>query len=103
MASVSWTEEGLLSLARLDAWRVSQGWQPISLELLTAVDRYFQRWAPNQLLGFVPGRRVELDAEATDLRMVTVTVRSKPFRIYFRYQEAQEVFEVLRVLHPRAW
>lgn len=102
MASVKWSQEGLTSLGRIDAWRGSQGWQPITLELFSAVENYFHRWDPSQPPRFVPGRPVELDDSVTDLRMVTVTVRSKPFRVYFRYQEAQAVFEVLRVLHPRA-
>lgn len=102
MASVNWTQEGLTNLARIDAWRVSQGWQPVALEFIAAVENYFHRWDPSQPPRFVPGRPVELAEGITDLRMVTVTVRSKPFRIYFRYKEAQSVFEILRVLHPRA-
>ena len=102
MASVKWTQEGLTSLAQIDAWRVSRGWPPIGLELLVAVEAYFHRWDPSQPPGFVPGRSIELDEEPTDLRMATITVRSKPFRVYFRYQADPPFFEVLRVLHPRA-
>lgn len=90
------------SLARLDAWRVSQNWEPIALELAVAVEDYFHRWDPSRPPRFMPGRPVHLDEGATDLRRVTVPVRSKPFRVYFRYLPVQRVFEVLRVLHPRA-
>lgn len=102
MASVEWTEEGLASLARLDAWRISQGWQPITLELMAAVETYFRPWDSNRPPRLVPGRPVHLDEGLTDLRMATVVVRSKPFRVYFRYVPMQRRFEVLRVLHPRA-
>lgn len=102
MVSVNWTNDGLTSLARLDAWRVSQGWAPIALELVAAVENYFHRWDPSRQPRFVPGRPVHLDEGPTDLRMVTVPVRSKPFKVYFRYLPAYRVFEVLRVLHPRA-
>ena len=102
MASVEWTQEGLASLARMDAWRVSQNWEPIAMELLMAVESYFHRWDPSQPPGFMPGRSVELEEGPTDLRMATVTVRSKSFRVYFRYVSELSAFEVLRVLHPRA-
>lgn len=102
MGFVNWTQEGLTSLAKLDAWRVSQGWDPIALDLLTAIEGYFDRWDPSQPPGFVPGRPVEVDGTPTDLRMATVTVRSKPFRVYFRYLAPSQSFEVLRMLHPRA-
>ena len=102
MGFVNWTQEGLTSLARLDAWRVSQNWEPVAVELLSAIESYLARWDPSQPPGFVPGRPVELDDKPTDLRMTTVTVRSKPFRVYFRYLVPGRTFEVLRVLHPRA-
>ena len=102
MESVKWTQEGLASLARMDAWRLSEKWEPIALELVVAIEAYFHRWDPTQPPSFVPGRPVEIDDGLTDLRTATVTVRSKPFRVYFRYLMAQGVFEVLRVLHPRA-
>lgn len=102
MASVSWTQEGLASLARLDAWRVSQGWAPIALELFEAIEGYFRRWNPSQPPRFVPGRPIHVEGKPTELRMVTVPVRSKLFRVYFRYFPAEDTFEVLRVLHPRA-
>lgn len=61
MGFVSWTQEGLTSLARLDAWRLSQAWEPIALELVAAIESYFDRWDPSEPPGFVPGRPVELD------------------------------------------
>lgn len=102
MGSVEWTHEGLSSLARLDAWRVSQSWEPLSIELMSAIDGYFARWDPGEPPTFIPGRPVELDDRLADLRMATVTVRSKAFRVYFRYLKASGGFEVLRILHPHA-
>lgn len=102
MGFVNWTQEGLTSLSQLDAWRISQTWEPIALELLVAVESYFTRWDPSQPPGFVPGRPLELADAPTDLRMATLTVRSKPFRVYFRYLATSRSFEVLRILHPRA-
>lgn len=66
MASVKWTEEGLTSLAQIDAWRYTQGWRPIVLELMTAIEIYFHRWDPSQPPRFVPGRPVELDDGVTE-------------------------------------
>lgn len=102
MASVRWTQESLTGLAKMDAWRLNENWEPIALELVGAIEAYFDRWDPNQQPRFMPGRPIELDEGLTDLRMATVTVRSKPFRVYFRYMMDSGVFEVLRVLHPRA-
>jgi hypothetical protein len=86
----------------MDAWRLSEGWEPIGLELVTATERYFDRWDPSQPPSFMPGRPVELEDTPTDLRMATVTVRSKSFRVFFRYVATPGVFEVLRIIHPRA-
>lgn len=102
MASVEWSTEGLDSLDRLDAWRLSQGWEAIALEILAAVEREFARWDPYCPPGFVPGRPVHLEEGPTDLRVAAILVRSKPFRVYFRCLPTSQVFEVLRVLHPRA-
>lgn len=102
MASVEWTTGGLRSLADHDAWRVSQGWEPISLELFDAVETYFQRQSPGQAPRFLPGRRVHVQGADSGLRMVTVRVRSKLFRVHFAYLPDRQVFQIRRILHPRA-
>ncbi|MCL5045413.1 MAG: hypothetical protein M1598_01140 [Actinobacteria bacterium] len=101
MAFIEWTEGGLESLARHDAWRVSQGWDPLALDLFSAVEAYFRRYDPDQLPHYLPGRPVLLEGEAVGLRMVTVRVRSKDFKVFFRYHPTIRRFEVLRVAHPR--
>lgn len=102
MALVEWKPEGLDSLVRHDTWRLSQGWVPIATELILAVEAYFSRHHPEEPPRFLPGRPVTRQGQPTDLRMVTVEVRSKRFRVFFRYLSARKVFEIVQVLHPHA-
>lgn len=102
MAIVRWNSEGLDSIIRHDSWRLSHGWEPMAAELMEAVEAYFKPFAPKQPPRFMPGRRVKVVGVHTELRITTVQVRSKPFRVYFRYRQELRAFEVLQVLHPRA-
>lgn len=100
MASVKWRVMALDQLVRYDIWRVRHGWEPIASEIMEAVRLYFDRQDPEAVPHHVPGRRVRLRGEPRDLRMVTIRVRGKLFRVYFRYKPA--VFEIRRVYHPSA-
>ncbi|HWI51846.1 MAG TPA: hypothetical protein VNT01_06880 [Symbiobacteriaceae bacterium] len=100
MASVEWKPEGLDSLVRYDAWRFSQGWEPIATELMDAVEAYFRPHDPKRPPRFLPGRPATRQGQPTDLRMVTVEIRSKPFRVFFRYRPGRQDFEILQLLHP---
>lgn len=102
MATVRWNSEGLDSIIQHDAWRNRHGWEPMSTELIEAVEAYFGPIAPEQPPWFMPGRRVTVAGEQSDLRMATIQARSKPFRVYFRYRKEIQAFEILQVLHPRA-
>lgn len=87
-------------LVRYDIWRVRNGWEPIASEIMEAVRLYFETQNPEAVPHFVPGRRVRLRGEPRNLRMVTIRVRGKLFRVYFCYRRA--VFEIRRVYHPSA-
>jgi len=102
MASVEWKPEGLDSLIRYDTWRFSQGWEPVATELMDAVEAYFCPHDPSQPARFLPGRPATRRGQPTDLRVVTVELRSKPFRVFFRYRPARQDFEIIQVLHPQA-
>lgn len=102
MAPVRWNPQGLQSLVQHDAWRFSHGWEPIASELMESVTSYFHPQVPDEPPRFMPGRVVILPGEPTDLRMITVRVRSKPFRVYFRYREELQAFEIVLIQHPRA-
>lgn len=100
MASANFTRRALEQLADHDAWRQAHGWEPIALELYDAVHAYLQPHNPDEEPHFLPGKPAKLRGEPVDLRMVTVTVRSKPFMVFFRYHGGD--FQVRRVHHPRA-
>lgn len=100
MGSVNWTEQALDSLARIDAWRVSQGWDPIAAEIYDAVTAYFRRHDPEKSPRFLPGKPARRLGEPVDMRSVLVTVRSKQFQVFFRH--AERAFHIRRILYPRA-
>lgn len=102
MAVVRWQPEALDSLIEHDIWRMGQGWEPVIEELMRAIEAYFEPQAPERPSGFMPGRPATLAGEQIGLRMVPVTVRSKAFRVYFRYRPEMQCFEIVQVLHPRA-
>ncbi len=100
MAFVDWTDEALESLARHDVWRLSLGWECIAEEIYAAVQAYFSRHNPERPPHFIPGKPVRRFGHPVDMRVALVVVRSKPFRVFFRYR--QQVFEIRRIYHPRA-
>jgi hypothetical protein len=100
MASAKFTERALEHLADHDAWRVQHGWAPMALEIYDAVLAYFQPYHPDEEPHFLPGRPAKLGGEPIDLRVVRITVRSKPFQVFYRYTDG--VFQIRRVHHPRA-
>lgn len=102
MAIVRWNPEALDSLIGHDMWRLSRGWEPLASELIAAVEAYFEPHAPEQAPRFVPGRPATMAGKETGLRMVMVEVRSKSFRVYFRYRKEIQAVEMVQVLHPRA-
>lgn len=102
MAVVRWNPEALDSLIQHDMWRLSSGWEPVAAGLMDAVDAYFEPQRSEQLPRFMPGRPVTLVGERTGLRVVKVAVRSKPFRVYFRYRQELQALEIVQILHPRA-
>lgn len=102
MAQVRWNHEALDSLVRHDAWRLANGWEAIASELIEGVEAYFMDKAPEQPPRFMPGRPATLKGQPKGLRMVTIAVRSKRFRAYFRYRPEFAAFEIVQVLHPHA-
>lgn len=99
MASANFTKRALQLLAAHDAWRVQHDWEPIAIEIYDAVQAYFRPHNPKVEPHFLPGKPVRFRGEPVDLRMVTVTVRSKPFLVYYRYY--QGAFQIRRIHHPR--
>lgn len=100
MGSARFSEGAIKQLAGHDSWRVKNEWEPIALEIYDAVLTYFQPHNPDETPHYLPGRPAKLRGEPVDLRMVTVTVRSKPFLVFFRYRDG--IFQVRRIHHPRA-
>lgn len=100
MVSVSWSEEALDDLARHDGWRRSLGWEPIALAIMEAVETYFDEQDPAEAPRFLPGKPVHLRGYPVDMRVLLVTIRQKPFRVFFRYEEQHA--EIHRLFHPQS-
>lgn len=100
MALAKFTKRALQQLADHDAWRLENGWEPIALEIYDAVQAYFHPHNPEDEPHFLPGKPAKLHGEPVEMRMVTITVRSEPFLVFYRY--SQGVFQIRRVHHPRA-
>lgn len=100
MVSVSRSEEALDDLARHDGWRRSLGWDPIALAIMEAIEAYFDQQDPAEEPRFLPGKPVHMHGQPLDMRVVLVTVRKKPFRVFFQYQDQHA--EILRLFHPQS-
>ena len=69
---------------------VLTGWEPSAKEIYDAVETYFNGHDPEQPPHFIPGKPTRRLGHPVDMRVVLIVVRSKPFRVFFRYR--QQVF-----------
>lgn len=58
-----WQPEALDCLIEHDIWRMGQGWEPVSSELIRAIEAYFEPLAPERPPWFLPGRPTTLAGE----------------------------------------
>lgn len=92
MSPVDWHDDALNDLILHDLWRVQNGWERIGAEIMAGVEKAFAK-------GVFPWRQARISGESIPVYRTRVTVRSKPFLVYFVEKGTGAV--IRRVLHPR--
>jgi len=96
-----WRLAALDDLLAIDRFRRRHRLPAIRGALFRAVESYFGGYSEPRMP--VPGKPVTDPNLPSDLRLTRVYVGSTggPYRVLFRFDSREQVFEVLRISHPR--